>query len=153
MDFKIDGDVLALCIVDMKGFRDDFKRNLNLKDSIQANFKVVEKGMFDDTNLFKMVLYGLDWGTILSVIKEVEEDEMVIRFYKLRYVGKIEFTPDMVSQDGRHYLFKQEVKDGNDVIMINSFIKSPDFAIQSYLNYTTFNYGKVRWQPLGENGN
>ena len=148
MKLKIVGKPLALCRIDMKQFRLHFSKTLDLRNSINANFEVVEKGRYTEEELFKYAYFGLNWGRILDLINEIDKDEMDIRYFKCEFEGKVEMTPDLVSEDGRLFMFRKEIKEGDDIIMINSFINSPDFDISSYLNSSTFNYGKVRWKPL-----
>ncbi len=148
MKLEIIGDVLALCSINMKQFREDFRKTLDLKNSIKTNFKVIKEGEFKEEELFKYVYLGLNWGRILDLINEIDKDGMEIRFFKCKFGEKVELTPDLVSEDGRQFIFKQEVKEGEDIIMVNSFMNSPDFDISSYLNSTTFNYGKTNWKAF-----
>jgi len=152
MEIKIVGDMLASCKVNMKQFRIDYSRTLDLKESIGNNFKVLKSGNLDEEKLLKHVRLGLDWGRILDLVGEIDKDEMEVRFYKCEFKDKVEFYPDLVSEDGRLFVFRQEIKEGHDLIMVNSFISNPDFDIRSYLNSTTFNYGLVKWKPLVEWG-
>lgn len=150
MKLKIVGKPVALCRINMKQFKLDFKKTLDLKNSIKINFKVLDKGEYNEEDMFRYVYFGLDWGRILDLINEIDKDEMEIRFFKCEFKDKIELTPDLVSEDGRLFVFRQEVKEGIDTIMVNSFMNSPDFDISSYLKTTTFNYGKIRWRRLME---
>src|SRR3990167_1082313 len=146
MKLRIVGDMLASCKINMKQFRIDYGKTLDLKNSIRNNFKVLAKGNLDEERLFKSVHLGLDWGRILDLINKIDKDEMEIRFFKCEFEDKVEMFPDLVSEDGRLFVFRQEVRRGEDIIMINSFMNSPDFDMRSYLNSTTFNYGFTRWK-------
>ena len=148
MKLRIVGEMLAACKVNMKQFRVDYSRTLDLKESIRKNFKVLNKGKLDEERMFKSVHLGLDWGRILDLINKIDKDEMEIRFFKCEFEDKIEVFPDMVSEDGRLFVFKQNVRNGEDIIMVNSFVGSPDFDFRSYLNSTTFNYGFVKWKSV-----
>ena len=152
MKLKIVGKPVALCSIDMKKFKVDYKKKLDLKNSIKNNFKVLDKGKFDEETLFKSIHLRMDWGKILDLINDIDKDKMEIRFFKCEFKDKVELTPDLVSKDGRLFVFKQEVKEGVDVIMINSFLNGHDYNIKSYLDSTTFNYGKIKWQRLVEYG-
>ncbi len=150
MEIKIIGDVVAACRINMKQFRVDYGKTLDLKNSIRNNFKVLKSGNLEEEKLFKSVHLGLDWGRILDLINVIDKDEMEIRFFKCEFRDKVEFYPDLVSEDGRLFVFRQEIKEGQDIMMVNSFIGNPDFDIRSYLNSTTFNYGLIKWKPLVE---
>ena len=150
MKLKIVGGCLARARVDMRGFKIKFGNTLNLKESIQKNFSVIDKGQFTEKLLFESVYNLLDWHRILDMINEVNEDFMEVRFFACEFEEKVEVVPDMVSEDGRNFIFRQELKSGKDVIMINSFVGSPDYDIASYLKSGYFNYGFVKWKPLVE---
>mgnify|MGYP001600808637 FL=1 len=151
MELKITGDCLARVSVDMKKFKEDFRKTLDLKESIRKNFTIVEnkeKELLNEELLFRSVYNLLDWGRILELINDIDEDVMGVRFFSCEFREKAEVVPDMVSEDGRHFIFRQELKSGNDIIMINSFINSPDYDVASYLKSNYFNYGFKRWKPL-----
>ena len=153
MQLNIIGDCLARVKVDMKNFKEDFKRTLDLEESIRKNFAVIEnrkKEMFKEEVLFKMVYNLLDWGRLLDLINEVDKDTMEVRFFSCEFTDKVEVAPDMVSADGRHFVFKQEMKSGTEIILINSFINSPDYDIASWLKSGYFNYGFKKWVPMVE---
>jgi uncharacterized LabA/DUF88 family protein len=152
MKLRIVGDRLALAKVNMKQFKADFAMTLNREDSLKSNFEVIEKGNFDKEKLFKYVYLSLDWGRIIDFLHDSDKEEMLIKFYKMEFSDKVEWVPDLMSEDGREFIFKQEVKNGFDVFMINSFIPSPDFDIRSYLNSTSYNYGFRRWAPIVDLG-
>lgn len=152
MEIKIVGDCLARVKVDMVGFKVDYISSLNLEESIRRNFSVIEikDKQFEGNKelLFKSVYNLLDWGRLLDLIKGIDKEIMEVRFFTCEFKDKIEIVPDMVSEDGRNFIFKQELKSGTDIIMINSFVNSPDYDVASYLKSSYFNYGKVHWKPM-----
>ena len=151
MKLRIIGDYLARVKVDMKKFKMEFGHTLDLKESIRKNFSIIEskdRELMNDELLFKSVYNLLDWGRILDLIKDVDKEFMEVRFYSCEFKDKVEVVPDMVSEDGRYFIFRQEMKSGTDVIMINSFVNSPDYDIASYLKAGYFNYGFKRWKAL-----
>ena len=153
MNLHIIGDWLARVKVDMKNFKEDFKKTLCLEDSIRKNFTVIEnrkREMFKEEMLFKMVYNLLDWGRLLDLINEVDKDVMEVRFFSCEFTDKVEVAPHMVSADGRYFVFKQEMKSGTSIILINSFINSPDYDIASWLISGYFNYGFKGWMPMVE---
>ena len=153
MELKIVGDCLARAKVDMRKFKVEFKATLDLKESIRKNFSVIESKdqiVLNEDLLFGSVYSLLDWGRILDLVNSIDDDIMEIRFFACEFKDKTEVVPDMVSEDGRNFIFRQELKSGQEIIMINSFINSPDYDIASYLKTGYYNYGFVKWKPLVE---
>ena len=152
MELKIVGDCLARVKVNMRNFKIDYGNSLDLEESIRSNFSVIEikDRQFEGKEelLFKSVYNLLDWGRLMDLMKGIDDDIMEVRFFTCEFKDKIEVVPDMVSDDGRNFIFKQELKAGTDVIMINSFVRSPDYDIASYLKSGYFNYGKIHWKPM-----
>lgn len=149
MELKIVGDSLATVKVAMMGFKKDFKESLDLEKSLEKNFAVIDSGEIKPRMLFNLVHLCLDWSGIIELLPTVDDEFMEVRFFRCEFRGKIHVSPGVV-EEGRRFEFKEEKEDGEDIILVNSFVESPYYDLMSYLKCDYFEYGHKKWKPVVE---
>ena len=146
MEIEItDEKPMAEAKIDMVGFKRMYKQDLDLRKAITQNFIAVNKDKMSPDTMLQYAIYAVDWGLVLDRLNEIDKDEMVLKYVGIRFTDKTEYKPDIVKPTEGKIIIEPEIKDGEDIIIVNSYIGCFEFDIKQYLNWTTFNFGRKNW--------
>lgn len=150
MELKIDKTPIATARLDLKGFRESLKRDLNLREAVNYNIKVMSNKLpVPEAKIVEMIYFFTDWADIIRVLPKRDEEVMNIRVCNIEYADKIQYKPGV--SDGLNFKLKEKKIAGTMVIVINDLVSDINNTIKMWIDQAvpTFVFGlEPKWVPL-----
>ena len=140
------GQPLGKAVVDLERFRNILAKTWDLEKAVKDSVKITYLDGRFKTGLFLDAIWlGLDWGKLIDIFKETDEDEMYINWFKTEYKKWKQYFPGAISKDGRKFTLKEEEKEGEEMILIQSLRNIP-FNIKNFVDNVQFSYAFREWE-------
>ena len=132
-------------VVDLNKFREILSKSWNLERAVKDSAKITNLSVITTEEFLDSIWLGLDWGKLIGVFNDIKLNEMKVKCFKVRYRNWPMFKPGAISRDSRKFKLDVEMKDGEDIILIQSLRKDMSFAVKNLVDNMQFTYAKDKW--------
>lgn len=143
MKLEIMGKSFAEAEVSLTDFKKDLSKDFNLRNAIIDNTKILRCDSTDiNVDSLKTLVWGsMDWAGIIDELSERHEDSMKVKFFVVKYSDWNKLYPG--NMDDKNIEFIEEKESNYATLMVQSFVKNPNFDIKAFLKQGCYLYAST----------
>lgn len=145
MEIEIRTKPIAKARTDLVMFRKLLAKDWSLEKAVRKSSEIIDCPDEMRKQFMQLIWLGLDWKGIINQFGVIKDTEMKIKLYKVKYKDWVKYEPGWISSDATKFKLKEKRESGEDVIMIQSFIKQPSFTIKNFIDNEQFTYPENKW--------
>lgn len=144
-EIEIVGKPIGEAVVDLDNFKKILSETWNMEKAVKDSTKITNLSNVKTEQFLDAIWLGLDWGKLIDVFNDINLDEMKVKCFRVRYKNWPRFKPGAVNRDARKFKLDVELKDGEDIMLIQSLRKDVSFAVKNLVDNMQFTYAKDKW--------
>lgn len=152
MEIEITGKSRAEAEIDLDNYRKVLGETWDNKRAVLESAKVKYiDGPMTKAQFKQLLWLGLDWGKIIDTFTDLKDSKMQVRLFDVKYKDWVKYYPGAFDESARKFDIDEEKKSGEDIILIQSMIKTPSFTIKNFIDNGQFIYGqqaRSKWRAI-----